>query len=129
VLPFYFRQFDLQYDRFGDGFCVRSTPESLRFSMLKVDQLGASLEGKLGPRELAEFEASHLENNKFGLFRQLTVYVDRSKVDKFDRLDVVKTTLQFYGSTVVDDVDDPEVGHVVVDENNRQRIEELKKIR
>jgi hypothetical protein len=97
--------------------------------MQKVDQLGASLEGKLGPRELAEFEASYLENNKFGLFRQLTVYVDRSKVDEFDRLDVIKTTLQFYGATVVDDVNDPEVGHVVVDENNRQRIEELKKIR
>ena len=93
------RLFDVHYDKFGDGYSVRSTLESLKFSMSKVSESGASLEGKLTPGDLAEFEHEHFPDNfKYGLFRRLTVYVDKfvlvgddSTGADFHPLDVVIT--------------------------------------
>jgi len=46
--------------------------------MRKVEELGESLEGKLSQCDLAEFEHENFGANfKFGLFRQLTIYVDK----------------------------------------------------
>ncbi len=66
--------------------------------MTKVSESGASLEGKLTPEDLAEFEHENFPDDfKYGLFRRLTVYVDKfvlvgddSTGADFHPLDVVK---------------------------------------
>jgi len=70
--------------------------------MSQVSESGASLEGKLNPEDLAEFEHEHFPNDfKYGLFRRLTVYVDKfvlvgdeSTRADFHPLDLVKINFE-----------------------------------
>ena len=103
--------------------------------MLKVEELGASLEGKLTRLDLAEFEHEYFgANYKLGLFRQLTVYIDKppasaSVVVDFEPLDLVETTLKFYGASVAQSLNNPGLTHVIVRESDVTRIEDFKSVR
>jgi hypothetical protein len=105
--------------------------------MARVKELNASLEGKLSRVDLAEFENENFGSNyKFGLFRQLTVYVDKylnvgnaSSAIEFHPLDLVETTLAFYGARIVQSPGDLELTHVVIWKADLTRLEELKCIR
>ena len=105
--------------------------------MKKVEEIGASLEGKLTQQDLAEFEHEYFGANfKFGLFRQLTIYVDKylivgdaSTAVEFHPLELVETTLAFYGAKIVQSPDDENLTHAVVREGDLKRLDQLKRIR
>ena len=132
-----FRLFDVQYDQFGDAYSVRSTLESLKYSMKKVSELGKSQE--LSPCALAEFEHENLnfgENLKYGLFRQLTIYVDKfvlvgdeSTAVQFHPLELTEMTCAFYGTRITGNPVHPDLSHVIVSQNDLERLDQLKKIR
>ena len=100
-------------------------------------ELGKSQE--LSPCALAEFEHENLnfgENLKYGLFRQLTVYVDKfvlvgdeSTAVQFHPLELTEMTCAFYGARITGNPYHPDLSHVIVSQNDLERLDQLKKIR
>ena len=100
--------------------------------MQKVEELGDSLEGKLTRLDLADFEHEYFgDNYKLGLFRQLTVYVDKPPATETADadFDLVAVTLKFYGAGIAQSLNNPGLTHVVVRESDLTRVDEFKRIR
>lgn len=135
------QEFKDQYDEFGDPFAFRSTLTSLKYSMGQVKAL--KKEAIVSRDVIAEFECTQLANpSKFGLFRQLTFYLDRyaqigqssegnREEDCLHPLEHIELLIEFYGGKVIkDDLEnDDRLSHVVVSSSDLTRVSKLKALR
>ncbi|XP_076463012.1 LOW QUALITY PROTEIN: DNA ligase 4-like [Babylonia areolata] len=130
------RQFQRDYDDYGDSFTDDVTEEQLRHIFSSMDKDEDIVIPPVSSDAIAELEEEHFaDESPYGLFRTCRMYMDSNLVvgDESTHLptsslDLLALELRFFGATVVSQLDS-QVSHVVVEESDLSRLDQLKAVR
>ncbi|XP_071117642.1 DNA ligase 4-like [Haliotis cracherodii] len=127
------KQFQLDYDEFGDSYTTDTTVEQLNTVFDKMEQNNDS---HIEATQIAELEEKYFpDESPHGLFRICRMYLDNclvfgdsSTLIPNCSLDLLALELRFFGATL-DAKLDPEVSHVIVDKKDLSRLPQLREVR
>ncbi|XP_067047572.1 DNA ligase 4-like [Acropora muricata] len=125
-------KFAEEYDRYGDSFTQDATVESLEEVFKNVQSQNSAV--SLSRGEIQDVMEHYFpDNSPLGLFKHCRVYLDQyacigdiSTGILNSSLELVGLKLRLYGAQITDTLDDG-VTHIVLDESDLRRYEELQR--
>ncbi|XP_015777211.1 PREDICTED: DNA ligase 4-like isoform X2 [Acropora digitifera] len=125
-------KFAEEYDRYGDSFTQDATVESLGEVFKNVQSQNSAV--SLSRGEIQDVMEHYFpDNSPLGLFKHCRVYLDQyacigdiSTGILNSSLELVGLKLRLYGAQIIDTLDDG-VTHIVLDESDLRRYEELQR--
>ncbi|KAK7101253.1 DNA ligase 4-like [Littorina saxatilis] len=129
------KQFQQDYDQYGDSFTEDVTEEQLKHIFSTMGKEGQGV-ATVTAEEIAELEEEYFpDESPYGLFRTCRIYMDSNLVIGDDSthlptstLDLLALEIRFFGATLANELDE-QVSHVIVDQKDLSRLEELKAVR
>ncbi|KAL8610583.1 hypothetical protein ACOMHN_006302 [Nucella lapillus] len=130
------RQFQRDYDDYGDSFTDEITKEQLQHIFTTMDKDESVVVPALSSDEIAKLEGEYFPHEStYGLFRTCRMYLDWNLVvgDESTHLpasslDLLALEVRFFGASVVPTLD-TQVSHVIVEESDLSRLGQLKEVR
>uniref|UniRef100_A0A915KUS2 DNA ligase IV domain-containing protein n=1 Tax=Romanomermis culicivorax TaxID=13658 RepID=A0A915KUS2_ROMCU len=106
--------FSLNYDEFGDSYTCETNVQDLKNLFDDIDSKG------INKGELVETHFEYLSDYKYGLFKRLNAYIDRTATESAEqinhlfRMNLTENLMRLYGATILTSVD-IFCSHVVLD--------------